>query len=204
MENKFENKMKQLSEVENDQIMPDIQIKASRQLNYPSKEELELKRNESGQYSMGAQTTYAPMPSDEEMYGQIFKQPKQSPKADTMLSGLSYDDEQISEKVNNFDTFDFAPSSKQVSPQKKIAQEKAEPKTSNANSILISNAKKQEVELELIFKAKIPVAAFFEAMDDAYVKKNQNSLLTEIINGLKMNELDKQLKEKLKEFYGLK
>lgn len=193
--NNFENKMKQLSQVEDEPIMPDIVVHARPPMP-PSMEELE-KYNNGGVYSMGQETKYAPRPDDEQMYTQYLN--RSSKKPDPMLAGLE-DEYSVKKPAVQ----------KNVEPQrqeeKKVEApvQKKEVKASDANTILIENSKKEEVELELMFKAKIPVNAFFAAMDDAYVKKNQNALLTEIISHLKMNELDKQLKEKLKEFYGLK
>lgn len=176
---------------------------------YPTKEELAKYSNGDGQYSLG-QSAPIPRPDDEMIYhqgGMVAANHIQT--LDPMLAGIE-DEFSVSTKVSD-DTYDFLGGIEEESftPKQPVQTEKmTQPaqieKKADALQIMIDNAKKENVELSLTFKAKIPVAAFFAAMDDNFVKKNQKQLLSDIISGIKSNEFEKQMIVKLKDFYGIK
>lgn len=68
---------------------------------------------------------------------------------------------------------------------------------------LIDKTKKKSFNLSLNLHVQLPVAAFFEMLDDDFVKDNLDSILNELINKIKQTDLDSQLKENLIKMYNI-
>ena len=156
-------------------------------------------KGENGVYSMG-QAKPAGLLTPEEEARLIAQAQAKSAKAknDAFLAGIPTEDEV---------SYSAPAPQRAQEPKKSVAPQKNAPKQYqpiNEIEVLINNARKEDVELELSFKAKIPVKAFFGMMDDAFLRKNSNQIIAQIIERIKTNELEKQLKAKVKTHYGLK
>lgn len=171
---------------------------------FPTKEELEKYKTDDGKYSLGEKdVTYAPLPDDDAIYPKnpFVIKPKYD---DDILKGLggtpSEKKAALSEVDPSQSKIDSFMSKEAQKDKKKEVQKKD---TESPVDIMISMSKKEEVSIDLKFNAKIPVQGFFGTMDNAFVNKNKNAILSSIIENIKMTELEKQLKEKLKNFYGI-
>lgn len=175
---------------------------------YPTKEELDKYKSGDG-YSMGqtSENDYAPLPDDSMIY------PKGRPIKKTtnndMLKGLAGVDEPFIDQLEEVAKKDsFAPVKddfNDINAPKKYEKNavKKDDKCNDAVSMLIDMAKKDEVDIDLSFSAKIPIEDFFKSMDPSFVSKNKNAIINMIVSKIKTAEIDKQLKEKIKTFYGI-
>lgn len=146
-------------------------------LDYPTLEDIQAMQKQDGTFSAGAAVAI-PHPNDVEKLKKFNElQQKQSVSAKLKAP------QQVSEQpINNV-------SSNVI-------------KKSPTFDIL-NKARKQEYDLTLSIKVKLPIQGFFDLLDEDFVKTNQNAILNDMITKIKQEELDTQLKENLIKIYNI-
>lgn len=154
-------------------------------LDYPTMEEIEAKKNNEGNVNLG-KAEAIPHPSDEQKTQAFVKQQEttvarsKTVTHDPLIAGITENGLQKQDIVR--------PIVKHQSPIVGI----------------IDKAKKQDYELELKISVKLPIVHFFDLLDEDFIEKNKHDLLNEMINKIKREDLDSQLKENLIKLYNIK
>lgn len=160
----------------------DQQKKKNAILEYPTLEEIKQQQNNDGVANLG-KAIAIPHPDDIEKV-QLFNQEvqKTAKKQDHIVRSketYTNDNSYINDNINM---------TKSKSPVYEI----------------INKAKKEEFELTLSIKVKLPVKHFFDILDEDFVENNKNDILTELINKIKHEDLDSQLRSNLINIYNIK
>lgn len=172
--------------------------KNMKDLQYPTAEELEHFRQGDG-YSLGAGAVSSDVPSDDMIYPKAPIIQHASANND-MMKGLEFDDAPTQAPRQTV-TDSFSNVSKEDASKMKARPKDADP--IDQSMIFIDFAKKEEIKVELSFSTKIPVQNIFQTMDPSFVKKNANKIIDYLVKGIKTSDLEKQLKEKIRKYYGL-
>lgn len=133
-----------------------------------------------GSYSMG-QAEVIPHPDDVNTPVIV--------EENTFMAGLNDEfDEHAQNFIGNVQEETYAPQQRRINPVDAI----------------IDKAKKKEFELELKLKVKLPAQGLFDMLDEDFVKENLDDLLNSLINKIKQNDLDEQIKMNLLNIYNIK
>lgn len=73
----------------------------------------------------------------------------------------------------------------------------------NPMTDIINKAKKEKYVLNLEITVSLPVKHFFDLLDEDFVKNNKDIILNEMINKIKREDLDTQLKNNLTKIYNI-
>ncbi|MCK9574596.1 MAG: hypothetical protein WC979_01685 [Candidatus Pacearchaeota archaeon] len=151
---------------------------------YPTEEELANSMKD-GKYSMGTAKAI-PHPDDMPPVQQV-----QQSRNDNFAGGLREDgDESMSHA-------DFTQGISHDNLQS------YRPPIENPLNAIIDKTKKVELEMNLTLKVKLPVLGFFDMLDDDFVNDNMDGLLNALINKIKQNDLDSQIKNNLIKIYNI-
>lgn len=172
--------------IDKNNIINENSFSIKHDLDYPTIEELENSRRQDGSFDVGKAETI-PHPDDLEKMAEFKKKHAKNniktqskpqnfiQEGNPFLSGIPVENTNIKTKS-----------------------------TSNSAIELINKAKKEEFDLTIKVKVKLPSKHFFNLLDDDYLKKNKFDILKEMINIIKTEDLDTQLQDKLINIYKLK
>ena len=197
--NDMANEMKPVGAI--DDIEGNIRFNSAKYMDGILKEDLEkYSKGDSGAYSLGTAHP-AGLLSEEDAARLIAQAQKQQARQaqNDLLAGIPSEDEVVSRRPE-------APAPQKNIPQNAPKQMQKAEKSSGKSEIdiMLANAKKEEVAIDINLKAKVPVKAFLDIMDPNFLKKNKSMILDKIVENIKTNELEKQLKDKMKDWYGIK
>jgi hypothetical protein len=143
---------------------------------YPTIEDLQSKQNSDGTFTVGKAETI-PHPDEVDKVQQFNKRKQSEEGPETRREPIANTNRQVIDTVK-------------------------EPPKSPVYDI-IAKAKKEEYELILTVKVKLPVKHFFDLLDDDFVKDNKNIILKEMINKIKREDLDSQIQANLIKIYNI-